>query len=61
MAFSMSVLRISFWMRVSFPNDTVAELAGKGIACEPVRVDTFTGRKMTFFHDPDGLPIEIHE
>ena len=33
----------------------------KGIPCEPVRHDTFTGEKMTFFHDPDGLPIEIHE
>ena len=39
----------------------VAELEEKGIPCEPVRTDTFTGEKMTFFHDPDGLPIEIHE
>lgn len=39
----------------------VAELEEKGIPCEPVRHDTFTGEKMTFFHDPDGLPIEIHE
>ena len=39
----------------------VKELADRGIACEPVRVDTFTGGKMTFFKDPDGLPIEIHE
>ena len=29
--------------------------------CEPVRFDTYTKDKMTFFHDPDGLPIEIHE
>ena len=42
-------------------DETVAELAEKGIECEPVRCDTFTGEKMTFFHDPDGLPIEIHE
>ena len=21
----------------------------------------FTGKKMTFFHDPDGLPLELHE
>lgn len=41
--------------------DTVAELAEKGIACEPVRMDSFTGKAMTFFRDPDGLPIEIHE
>ena len=39
----------------------VAELEEKGISCEPVRTDTFTGEKMTFFRDPDGLPIEIHE
>ena len=40
---------------------TVKELAEKGISCEPVRFDTFTGNKATFFHDPDGLPLEIHE
>lgn len=39
----------------------VTELENMGIKCEPVRNDTFTGKKMTFFHDPDGLPIEIHE
>ena len=32
-----------------------------GIETEPIREDTFTGKKMTFFHDPDGLPLEIHE
>ena len=47
--------------RVESVNDMVAELESKGIPCEPVRNDTFTGEKMTFFHDPDGLPIEIHE
>ena len=40
---------------------TVAELAEKGIVCEPIRQDDFTGRKMTFFADPDGLPLELHE
>ena len=39
----------------------VAELAGKGIICETVRTDVFTGGKATFFHDPDGLPLEIHD
>ena len=29
--------------------------------CEPIRVDDYTGKKMTFFHDPDGLPLELHE
>lgn len=39
----------------------VAELAEKGIPCQPIRRDTFTGEKMTFFFDPDGLPLELHE
>ena len=47
--------------RVDSVDETVAELKDKGIPCEPVRFDSFTGEKMTFFHDPDGLPIEIHE
>ena len=41
--------------------DTVRKLNALGIETEPIRCDTFTGEKMTFFHDPDGLPIEIHE
>lgn len=41
--------------------DTVKELEAMGIACEPVRIDSYTGKKMTFFADPDGLPLEIHE
>lgn len=41
--------------------ETVAKLSQKGIECEPIRTDEFTGKKMTFFFDPDGLPIEIHE
>ncbi|MDE7014224.1 MAG: VOC family protein [Kineothrix sp.] len=40
---------------------TVKWLGEKGIETEPIRMDNFTGKKMTFFHDPDGLPIEIHE
>ena len=28
---------------------------------EPIRVDAYTGKKMTFFSDPDNLPLEIHE
>ena len=48
-------------LRVPSVDEMVKELEGKGIPCEPVRMDMFTGEKMTFFHDPDGLPIEIHE
>ena len=47
--------------RVASVDEMVAELESKGIPCEPVRTDTFSGGKMTFFRDPDGLPIEIHE
>ncbi len=47
--------------KVASVPDTVAWLQERGIECEPVRKDTYTGDNMTFFHDPDGLPIEIHE
>ena len=40
---------------------TVRKLAEVGIECEPIRVDDYTGKKMTFFHDPDGLPLELYE
>ena len=39
----------------------VARLAEKGVACEPVRLDPYTNRRMTFFRNPDGLPLELHE
>ncbi len=42
-------------------DDTVRELEQMGIPCEPVRLDAYTNKKMTFFFDPDGLPLEIHE
>lgn len=38
-----------------------AELRALGIETEPIRVDAYTGKRMTFFRDPDGLPLEIHE
>ena len=47
--------------RVESVEDTVRELEALGIACESIRTDEFTGGKMCFFHDPDGLPLEIHE
>jgi glyoxylase I family protein len=36
-------------------------LNGHGVATEPVRVDEYTGRRYTFFKDPDGLPLELYE
>ncbi len=38
-----------------------AELEKRGITCEPIRTDEYTNKKMTFFFDPDGLPLELHE
>lgn len=40
---------------------TIEELKEKEIVCEAIRIDEFTGKKFTFFNDPDGLPIEIYE
>lgn len=47
--------------KVDSVSETVAELKKKGIECEPIRMDEFTHKAMTFFRDPDNLPIEIHE
>lgn len=47
--------------KVDCIEDVVKELDDKGIEVEPVRTDDFTGKKMTFFHDLDGLPLELHE
>ena len=40
---------------------TVETLKAKGVTTEPIRVDEFTGKKFTFFTDPDDLPIELYE
>ena len=39
----------------------VAWLNGMGIETEPIREDTVNGGRFTFFKDPDGLPLELHE
>lgn len=39
----------------------VAHLTAHGAAVEPVRVDELTGKRFTFFADPDGLPLELYE
>ena len=38
-----------------------AWLNERGIKTEPIREDLVNGGKFTFFKDPDGLPLEIHE
>jgi len=39
----------------------IRHLGAYQVVCEPVRVDEFTGRRFTFFSDPDGLPLELYE
>ena len=40
---------------------SVEELKKRGIETEEIRVDPLNGKHMTFFFDPDGLPLELHE
>lgn len=40
---------------------TVNLLQLMGVVTEPVRIDEYTGKRFTFFNDPDGLPLEIYE
>ena len=47
--------------RVEDVEAAVRALEERGIPCEPIRTDPFTGGRMTFFRDPDGLPLELHE
>lgn len=36
-------------------------LNDRGIETEPIRFDPYTQKRMTFFRDPDNLPLELHE
>jgi len=40
---------------------TLAELDAEGVRHEELRFDPNTGKKMAFFFDPDGLPLELYE
>jgi glyoxylase I family protein len=39
----------------------INHLKAKGVAAEPVRIDEYTGKRFTFFTDPDQLPLELYE
>lgn len=41
--------------------ETVKELESRQVEVEPIRVDHLTGKRFTFFSDPDGLPLELYE
>lgn len=42
-------------------DDAKRTLEKQGVAVEAIRTDATTGQRFTFFADPDGLPIELHE
>lgn len=39
----------------------IAHLTKHNVRTEPIRVDEFTGKRFTFFSDPDNLPLELYE
>ncbi|WP_294203328.1 VOC family protein [Chryseobacterium sp. sg2396] len=42
-------------------NEKREELIRKGLSCEDIRIDEFTGKAFFFTQDPDGLPLEFYE
>lgn len=50
---------------LAFEVDSVEEsvkyLVSQGVDVEPIRIDHLTGKRYTFFKDPDGLPLEFYE
>lgn len=47
--------------RVEDVEREAAALGAKGILTEPIRMDPYSQKRFTFFRDPDGLPLELHE
>lgn len=47
--------------KVDSVEDVLEEFDKLDIVHEGLRYDDFDGKKMAFFFDPDGLPLEIHE
>ena len=50
---------------IAFEVDNIEEavqyINTHNVIAEPIRNDEFTGKRFTFFADPDGLPIEFYE
>lgn len=42
-------------------DDAVGYLHEHRVTCEPIRNDATTGKRFTFFTDPDGLPLELYQ
>lgn len=47
--------------RVENVEKTLKRFDELGIFHEELRFDDFDNKKMAFFFDPDGLPLEVHE
>ncbi len=47
--------------RVTDLASIIARLKHASITVEPIRTDEHTGKRFTFFKDPDGLPLELYE
>ena len=56
---AMGLRHLAF--RVEDIAPVVAWLNDNGIETEPIREDPYNGGRFTFFKDPDGLPLELHE
>ena len=56
---AMGLRHLAF--RVEDAVAAAAWLNARGIETEPIREDLVNGGKFTFFRDPVGLPLEIHE
>lgn len=41
-------------------NEKREELILKGVECEEIRTDEFTGKEFFFIQDPDKLPLEFY-
>ena len=39
----------------------ISKLNKRGVETEEIRIDPHTGKKFTFFSDPDDLPLELYE
>ncbi|PJE55297.1 VOC family protein [Marinomonas polaris] len=41
--------------------DCIKHLNQQGVITEDIRLDELTGKRFTFFADPDDLPLELYE
>jgi glyoxylase I family protein len=56
---AMGLRHLAFQVEDIVP--AVEWLNSVSIETEPIREDPYNGGRFTFFKDPDGLPLELHE